>query len=289
MIVDAHCHAGQGDGLTGPWDTSAPLGAYLRRACRAGIQRTVIFAPFHSDYAVANRAIARLVASHPRRFIGFAFVHAQRDAGRIRQMVGQAVRAWGFRGIKVHRLDAPATREVCDVARAYALPVLYDVVGEPYRIELLATEYPDVNFIVPHLGSFADDWRAHVQVIDQLVRFPNVYADTAGTRRFEYLLAAVRRAGPRKLIFGSDGPWLHPGLELHKIRLLGLAPEARALIEGGNIQRLLPRQPAQLRRPTAPGWPSERLRPAPRTWPTSPSDGRAGSTAPGRSRNPYQR
>ena len=34
MIIDSHCHAGQGDGLTGPWDTSAPLGAYLRRARR---------------------------------------------------------------------------------------------------------------------------------------------------------------------------------------------------------------------------------------------------------------
>jgi predicted TIM-barrel fold metal-dependent hydrolase len=88
--------------------------------------------------------------------------------------------------------------------------VLYDVVGEPCRLELLAREYPDVSFIVPHLGSFADDWRAHVQVIDQLVRFPNVYADAAGCRRFDYLVEAIRRAGPRKLIFGSDGPWLHP-------------------------------------------------------------------------------
>ena len=25
MIVDAHCHAGHGDGLTGPWDTVAGL------------------------------------------------------------------------------------------------------------------------------------------------------------------------------------------------------------------------------------------------------------------------
>jgi len=42
---------------------------------------------------------------------------------------------------------------VCEVARAFRLPVIYDVVGEPYRIELLATEYPDVALIVPHLGS----------------------------------------------------------------------------------------------------------------------------------------
>jgi hypothetical protein len=46
--------------------------------------------------------------------------------------------------------------------------------------------------------------------------------DTAGVRRFDYLVQAMRRLRPRRIIFGSDGPWLHPGLELHKVRLLGL-------------------------------------------------------------------
>jgi len=42
MIVDSHCHGGRGDGLTGPWDTAAPLGRYLQRADQAGIDRTVL-------------------------------------------------------------------------------------------------------------------------------------------------------------------------------------------------------------------------------------------------------
>ena len=46
MIIDCHCHAGKGDGLTGPWDTAAPLEKYLRWAGRAGIGRTAIFAAF---------------------------------------------------------------------------------------------------------------------------------------------------------------------------------------------------------------------------------------------------
>ena len=37
---------------------------------------------------------------------------------------------YGFVGIKVHRHDARITREVCEVARAFGLPVLYDVMGE---------------------------------------------------------------------------------------------------------------------------------------------------------------
>ena len=51
-VIDCHCHAGPGDGLGGPWDSDAPLAAYLRRAQAAGIARSVLFATFHSDNAV---------------------------------------------------------------------------------------------------------------------------------------------------------------------------------------------------------------------------------------------
>jgi predicted TIM-barrel fold metal-dependent hydrolase len=239
MIIDGHCHAGRGDAMTAPWDTDAPLGAYLRRARAAGIDKTVVFGAFHSDYRVANAEVARIVAAHPSRLVGFACVHAKSDAGRVHRLVGRAVSEWGFRGIKVHRHQAALTREVCEAARRYRVPVLYDVAGEAHSLNMIAPQYPDVPIIIPHLGSFADDWRAHITVIDALVRYPNLYADTSGMRRFGYLVQAVRRAGPAKLIFGSDGPWLHPGLELHKIRLLGLAGDQESLIVGENMRRLL--------------------------------------------------
>jgi predicted TIM-barrel fold metal-dependent hydrolase len=239
MIIDCHCHAGKGDLMTAPWNTDAPLEAYLRRAQSAGIDKTVVFALFHSDYARANAEVAQLVARNPDRLIGFVFVHAARDSGRIFQMVRLAVTRWNFRGIKAHGHEAMPTRELCEAAKAFRLPLLVDIAGQAHVVEMLAPQYPDVNFIIPHLGSFGDDWKAHQQVVDQLVHYPNVYADTSGVRRFDYILQAVKRAGPHKLLFGSDGPWLHPGVELHKIRMLGLTPEKEALILGGNIIRLM--------------------------------------------------
>jgi predicted TIM-barrel fold metal-dependent hydrolase len=245
MIIDCHCHAGKGDGLTGPWDTAAPFGDYLRRAARAGIDRTVLFAAFHSEYAVANRAVARVVARQPERFYGFAFVHPERDRGRVFALVRTAVGRYGFRGLKVHRHDARITREVCEAARVFSLPVLYDIMGDVSVVELLATEYSDVTFIIPHLGSFADDWRAQLALIDHLARHPNVYTDTSGVRRFDLLEQAVRRAGARKVLFGSDGPWLHPGVELAKVRALSLPPREEQLVLGGNFLRLSVRVQSQ--------------------------------------------
>jgi uncharacterized protein len=116
------------------------------------------------------------------------------------------------------------------------------VAGAPELLEQAAPQYPGVTFVVPHLGSFADDWRAHQRLIDQLTRLPNVLADTSGVRRFDYLVQAVRRVGARRLVFGSDGPWLHPALELGKVRLLGLPPAEEAMILGGNLLRLIGRR-----------------------------------------------
>ena len=38
------------------------------------------------------------------------------------------------------------------------------------------TAVPDVAWIVPHLSSFADDWKAQVAFVDQLARLPNLFA-----------------------------------------------------------------------------------------------------------------
>ena len=268
MIVDCHCHAGSGDGLTGPWDTAAPLDAYLHRATAAGIGRTVLFACFSSDYLLANREVARIVAADPDRFIGFAFVHPVADRGRVAALVREAVVRHGFRGIKVHRHDAPITREVCEVARAFDLPVLYDVMGDVQQVELIATEYTGVRFVIPHLGSFADDWGRQRAFLDVLARHPNVFTDTSGVRRFDLLAEAVRRAGAAKVLFGSDGPWLHPGVELAKVRLLALPRADEDAVLAGNLLRLLgpertgpvpgrapaPRDPAEREFPRGDPW-----------------------------------
>jgi predicted TIM-barrel fold metal-dependent hydrolase len=198
----------------------------------------VVFPAFHSDYAIANRHVARIVAGSRGRLYGFAFVHPARDAGRVHELVREAVEQHDFRGIKVHRHDARITREICEVARRFRVPVLYDVMGEVETVELLAGEYPDVDFIIPHLGSFADEWRAQVAMIGMLLRHANVHTDSSAVRRFDLLAEAAHRR-PRQVLFGSDGPWLHPGVELAKVRLLGLRAADEEAVLGGNALRLI--------------------------------------------------
>ena len=237
LIIDAHCHAGKGDGLTGPWDTRASLHDFMHWSKQAGISKTNLFAAFHSDYVAANAEVASLVNKHPDLFFGFAFVHAVSDKGRVFEMVKKAVTAYHFCGIKVHRHDARISREICDTATYFNLPVLYDPVGEVSTVELLATEYPKVNFIIPHLSSFADDWRAQIAFIALLENQPNIYTDTSGVRRFDLLKMAYKRAGAHKILFGTDGPWLHPKVELEKIFCLtGNQKDLQQMLAGNFIR-----------------------------------------------------
>ena len=238
LIIDSHCHAGSGGGFQGPWNARASLKKYLPWAKEAGIDKTVIFSTFHHDYSLANAQVHAITRQHPGRLYGFAFINARRDAGKVKKMVHTAVHRYGFLGLKLHRHDAPISREVCDVAREYRLPVLYDVMGKVETVGLFAKEYPDVNFIIPHLGSFADNWKVQVHCITYLERYKNVYTDTSGIKRFDILQEAVGRAGADKFLFGSDGPWLHPGVELEKVFALTLEPAEERKILSGNFLRL---------------------------------------------------
>jgi predicted TIM-barrel fold metal-dependent hydrolase len=139
-------------------------------------------------------------------------------------MVKRAVTQWKFCGIKVHGFDAMLTREVCDAARAFGVPVLADVVGQAAVVDMFAPQYPDVNFIVPHLGSFADDWRAQQQVVDQVVRHPNVYADTSGVRRFDYIV---------------HGCWRSPRVRAAHSRTTCVMPGIRAFLQSAAANRSL--------------------------------------------------
>jgi predicted TIM-barrel fold metal-dependent hydrolase len=99
MIIDCHCHAGKGDGFRGPWDTEARIEPHLRRAQAAGIDKTIVFPVFNSDYAAANARLARIVRRYPDELIGFASINPARDVGRVELMARRAVEDYGFRGL----------------------------------------------------------------------------------------------------------------------------------------------------------------------------------------------
>lgn len=242
-VLDAHCHAGTGAvlGHSGDGADDLALARYVQQARRAGIDGAVLFAPLTNDHRRANERAGRIARARPDRWVWFLLVHPGADRGRVEAVVAQAV-ATGCRGLKVHWSDGPITAEIGMAARRHGLPVIYDPRGDLARVEWAARRFDDVAWIIPHLSSFADDWRAQTGLIGLLERVPNLFTDTAGVRYADVLSAAVERAGPHKVLFGTDGPLLHPAVEWAKIEALDLPLPSTALIAGGNLLRLLRRR-----------------------------------------------
>lgn len=247
-IVDSHVHWGTAGVPLGPTGPAESFALWRTRAAAAGIHRAVLMAAPVRTYAAANHAVAAVARREPGNWLWYVFVNAVTERGHIGEVVGDA-HARRACGIKVHWSDGMATDEVARAAERHNMPVLFDPGGDVQRVVQLAERHPRVPWIVPHLSSFADDWQAQKRMIDVLVRLPNLFTDTSGVRYFDLLEEAIARAGAHKVLYGSDGPYLHPAPEIAKIMALKLTPDDRALVLGGNVLRLTGPARRPVRRP----------------------------------------
>ncbi|HUS06889.1 MAG TPA: amidohydrolase family protein [Bryobacteraceae bacterium] len=243
LVVDALAFAGAGRTWASPErEVDYNVDLLLERGAAAGIDRHCVMPPRNDTYAEANRAVARLCEKHAGKLIGFAAHSPQREAGQLRQALVDELKGMGLKAV---RSDGHPTRELMDAAQEFRIPVVYypgparwQQLGRYYH--MLATAYPAVNLIIPHLGQYASlSWPAHIEAIDLAKRYRNVYLDLSGIGSFKYAELAAADLPAEKLLFGTGAPELDPRVGKEALRLLKLAPEAYAKVAGGNILRLL--------------------------------------------------
>jgi predicted TIM-barrel fold metal-dependent hydrolase len=245
-IVDCHALAGAGFNWLGTQrQMNYDLRELFERGAEAGLERYCIMSPRGDDYPSANKRTAGMCERDSKRLIGFAVHSPQREAGEIRGALAEEVRSMGLRGL---RTDGHPTREVMDAAAELRIPVMY--YPQPGRnhgetparwYHTLAATYPMVNLILPHLGQYGSwAWYGHMEALDLVRRYPNVYVDTSAIGSLKYLEMAVRELPPERILFGSHAPELDPRVAMEAIRLLKLPPERLAAITGANLLRLLP-------------------------------------------------
>lgn len=114
-------------------------------------------------------------------------------------------------GIKVHpfhskiAFDSERVEPYIKLAQKYHLPVVTHTAdcdeASPRRVYNMALKYPDVNFVMVHMGLGTDNQEA----IELLGKLPNLYGDTTWVP-LESTLQIVEKYGSKKLVFGSDSP-----------------------------------------------------------------------------------
>ena len=237
MIIDAHMHAGFGDDLAHSWDTFEDIEISLRRMDQSGIDKAIVLPIGIRNFEIHNRETAEIVARYSDRLYGFAKVNQQDDAGNVEKLLKEAFDKLGLCGLKLH---GHPNREIMEALNKYKKPLLDDVYGEVYPLRYVAENYPNVPIIVAHMGQFlTTNPKPKLETLWLAKRYENVYFDTSGVGVHEWLERAVEEGLTHKMIFGSDGPVLHCGVELARVKYLPLSPEQQERVLWKNIAELL--------------------------------------------------
>ena len=268
MIIDVHVHAfpdflapkametlSRNSGEYQP-HTDGTLTALLHSMDRAGVHRAFV-ANIATRPEQARPILDWCGRIASERILPLASVH---PASGLWEEELEAVAAAGVPGIKLHPqyqgfvLDDPALRPFFEKAARTGLFVLvhagFDVAfpgderAAPERVRALKDGVPDLILIAAHLGG----WRAWDRVV-QCLAGHEVYLDTSFLQEVDIRIREriLERHDRRKLLFGSDSPWLSQEASLEAVRSLPLEEAGLQAILGDNAEGLLAQTLGRLR------------------------------------------
>jgi predicted TIM-barrel fold metal-dependent hydrolase len=158
----------------------------------------------------------------------------------------------GLRGFKLHPEHQAFDPHEDRMDAIYAAAVEHDMIvffhagadvihptvrGTPESFATVLDEWPDLRFVLAHLGGFRQ-WRRVAEVLAGR----GVWLDTAYTLGHlpdTDFVDLVRAHGLERVLFGSDGPWTDPGAEIAHLRSLGFSSSDLDGLLGGNAEELL--------------------------------------------------
>jgi len=218
----------------------ADLRSTVAEMDRQGVEKVCLFsiAGVFSDEVHGNDLVAQAVREYPDRFVGFTLLNPHRGAEAMRRELERGARR-GLRGIKLiptyqgYPTEGPGIEVACQWAHERKQIVLNHDWGSLAQIERLTARYPEACFVTGHTAK---------NLFPAVRRRTNLFVCSCplwdGPRDCEEVVAAI---GAEKLLFGSDLQDLPIAWGLGPILFARIPAEAKRLILGGNLRRILRR------------------------------------------------
>ncbi|MEU4576407.1 amidohydrolase family protein [Nonomuraea sp. ATR24] len=234
MILDAHGHVGTWPDFLIPDPTAEGLVATMDRlgVTAVGISHLLAVGP---DAERGNRLAQEVAARHPGRFGVWQVYNPHHRTPLVTD---------GVWGVKLHpdvhqcRLDDPRYEPVWRLG----LPVLAhgqtdSPWSDPAQFATVAARHPDVPLLMGHTGLWPNGFaRAARLVADH----PSVHLEVCGSKSTgRWIARLVELAGAGRVVFGTDACFLDMRLGFGRLALAPLSDADRALVQGGNLARLL--------------------------------------------------
>ena len=237
-IIDSHCHLGLG---VRKRVTPEEL---LRAMDEVGVERAVV-CTVDQFIAVHNREgndeVVAAVRRWPDRFWGLAAVNPwfgdaaeaelERclDAGLVGLKLNSHLQGFILSDPIVHPLIECCGRHDAVVYAHTDMPIA----AEPFQLAELARTYPDVTFVMDHMG-YTDFW---YDAVPAALQSDNIYLETSLIDIMN-IATALARVGASRLVFGSDYPESEISLETEKMMMVDMLDEQRECVMRTNALEL---------------------------------------------------
>lgn len=250
-IWDVHSHLGSLPGDT-PEQRMAVL---VRDMDRLGIERLILsqgYEEFEShatpeQVRIENDRVMRAVQHFPGRAYGSLYINPEHVDASLQEF-DRCIRDGPMVCIGEVQTDlrcnAPQLDPLVERAVSMNVPILQHTwlksegnePGEstPYDVVELALRHPKSQLICGHTGG---NWELGIRIIRDS---KNVYADIAGSDPTAgFVEMAVRELGAERVLYGSDVGGRSFASQVAKVLGAEISGNAKELILGGNIRRLL--------------------------------------------------
>lgn len=243
QIIDCHNHIGLWKAFHIP-DPSAE--GMLAGMDRLGIDKVCVTA--HSsigpDFRYGNNLVKDAVTRYPDRFLGYVTVNPNYPE-EMRDEIQRCLSIKGFVGVKLHpschgsAVDNPNYDAAFETVEEKKMPILIHVWGDGdiAAVNRLAPRYPNAQFIMAHAGGSIQSMPYALEVVN---RHANVYVDLAVSTAYEGNVEwFVKEVSSKKVLFGTDMPFLDPRSTLGRVAMADISEEEKIDIFSRNMRRIL--------------------------------------------------
>jgi predicted TIM-barrel fold metal-dependent hydrolase len=132
------------------------------------------------------------------------------------------------------------------VAKAHELgvPVMiatgYPWVSHALQVADLSNSVPEANIIMTHGGQINISGLAQADAFLAMSQCDNLYMETSGLYRQDFIEESIARFGAHRVLFGSNSPNMHQGFERDRaLSATKISEEIREAVLGGSVMKLL--------------------------------------------------
>ena len=245
-IIDIHAHLGRY--FQFPL-THCEASDVVKKADELGIVKVCVSHIYGLLYDVheGNTLTMQAANQFPRKILAGGVLDPREPEAEIAEEFERCephVAMWNELHPALHRspINGPGYRTILDLIKTKPKPVLIhtdesDPHSRPELLEEVVPHFRDIPFLIGHSGNVIGGFE---KAVDLAMRYDNVYLDSTFSRNYWGVMEwMIKKVGAKKILFGSDMPFLNGSAQVGKILSPGISENDRRLIFRENAMTLL--------------------------------------------------